>query len=105
MIRIRIERYETQFSINHAMLTMGKPEKMCWICLLPLGSKKDVENLRKSRDHVMPKRYGGACIKDGNIRWAHRICNSKRGHLAVTRELVRECREIVVSLTKQRGAA
>ncbi len=64
----------------------------CWICELPLGNKRQHSDLQRSRDHVIPKHCGGAYM-DGNVRWAHRWCNSSRGHFEVTEEMRIKFRE------------
>jgi hypothetical protein len=59
---------------------------ICWICELPLGNPHSHDDLRRSRDHVRPIRHGGRW-EIGNIRWAHRWCNSSRGTAIVTEDL------------------
>lgn len=64
--------------------------ELCWICRLPLGNQHSHDDLRKSRDHVIPRSKGGHSVLEGNIRWAHRWCNSARGHAEVTAKMQRD---------------
>lgn len=66
--------------------------EICWICKLLIGGKKSHRDIQKSLDHVIPKANGG-CFMQGNLRWAHRICNEYKAHGEVTDDLVRKCRE------------
>ena len=88
-----IHREETEFS--RQMATLSADGKSCWICLLPLGTRHDHAELLKSRDHVVPQMDGGNHLT-GNIRWAHRWCNSTRGHHPLSLEIIRRCREYVL---------
>ncbi len=71
----------------------------CWICGLGIGNKRDPDALRKSLDHVVPKKFGGEFLP-GNLKWAHRWCNSRRGHGDLTPELVAECKAKIGALNK-----
>ena len=55
-------------------------ESHCWLC----GSWVDPALPRnheraRSLDHVRPLSHGGAEFDRGNLRLAHRVCNSRRG--------------------------
>jgi 5-methylcytosine-specific restriction endonuclease McrA len=52
----------------------------CWLCGLPIDfSITDAAHpMRFSRDHVVPRSLGGVSTL-GNLRLAHRQCNSTRG--------------------------
>lgn len=65
----------------------------CWICGLRIVSNGPDE-LRRSKDHIVPKCQGGGIT--GNIKYAHRWCNSKRGHAEVTDGMCSEFRESLV---------
>lgn len=71
----------------------------CWLCDLPMvkvrrslsrGYSKIIEDLSRSRDHVLPKSKGGKSV--GNIKYAHRLCNSIRSSNDVTDRLRHQCR-------------
>lgn len=95
---LRVDQFESPFSANHALKTVNSGNTTCWICMFPIGKNNGSVYLRRSRDHVLPRKLGGRSITEGNIRWAHRYCNSRKGHSNITPELVEECREFVSGL-------
>lgn len=70
----------------------------CWLCGECVDFPHDHEDRESIRakhwiasvDHVLPRSQGG--IRPGNIRLAHRWCNSFRGTREVTEELKQEIR-------------
>lgn len=65
--------------ISSEALTVGLKNR-CWICGAFMRTTGDIcHPLRKSRDHLVPRKKGGNG-KKANTLFAHRECNSKRGH-------------------------
>lgn len=95
---MKFSPYEPEYSKERARVATVIGGNICWICLLPLGKKKGHESLRRSMDHVIPCEDGGSWIACGNIRTAHRWCNSRRGHHQVTPELVEICQHKIQAL-------
>lgn len=87
----------------------------CSICELPLSSDMTVNDFRRRRrsrgahgqtpltttlDHVLAERDGGRNDFE-NLRLAHKICNTVRGHSEITMDLRQRCRERVEDLRKK----
>ena len=83
---------EGEFSLKAAALA-GDGD--CWICLFPLGTRHDHKELEKSRDHVTPRVHGGGNTL-GNIRMAHKWCNSHRRERPLTADVMAECRTYIL---------
>jgi 5-methylcytosine-specific restriction endonuclease McrA len=51
----------------------------CWLCGKKVGLRLPKDDpMRASRDHVIPRSLGGPDDL-GNMKLAHRVCNSRRG--------------------------
>ena len=92
------ETSESPFSRAHAELT---PEGCCWICHIPYRANIKSGQLRKTRDHVIPRVFGGGSLEN-NIRPAHAYCNHRRGSSELTPEIVAICQEFITKLLERR---
>lgn len=86
-----------EFEGNEDRLKLHIKEKgICHLCgyHVPLPQRGNIDSLLcPSEDHIVPRSRGGKWRK-GNIKLAHRWCNSKRSSRDVTDELKAEIREL-----------
>lgn len=82
---------------RRACAAVERTQTNCHLCGLPIpmGANRQTDPYGFSVDEVIPRSKGGSATDMGNLRAAHRICNSRRSNRPITPTLLVELRAAI----------